>query len=109
MKILKNIYYFALCTLLFASTAVADDLSTAKQQGLVGETPAGYIAAVQSPSPQTQQLIGRINAERKSKYEQIAQSNGTPVGAVEGLAGKKAIEMTPPGQFVQEGGSWKKK
>jgi len=94
---------------LYPLLANADDLAAAKQQGLVGETATGYLAAVQPPSPQTQALIARVNGERKAKYEGIARSNGTPVAAVEGLAGKKAMDLTPAGQYVQENGSWKKK
>ena len=90
-------------------SAWADELSTAKQDGLVGETGTGYLAAVKPSNPGVQQLIARINAERKAKYQSIASANGTPVAAVEGLAGKKAIEMTPPGQYVQDSGSWRKK
>lgn len=90
-------------------SAFADELSSAKQDGLVGETATGYLAAVKPSNPAVQQLIARINAERKAKYQGIASANGTPVAAVEGLAGKKAIEMTPAGQYVQDNGSWRKK
>ncbi len=104
-----KIFSILLFLLLAPAAALADELADAKAQGLVGETPTGYLAAVQPPSPQTQALINRINGERKAKYQGIASKNGTPVAAVEALAGKKAIEMTPGGQFVQEGGSWRKK
>ena len=104
-----KIFLIAALLLAVPSFCLADELSDAKAQGLVGETSTGYLAAVQAPSPQIQQLIGRVNAERKAKYESIAKQNGTPVAAVEGLAGKKAMEMTPGGQYVQDGGGWKKK
>jgi len=104
-----KIFFIVLLLLSAPAISFADELSDAKSKGLVGETATGYLAPVSPPSPQIQQLISRINAERKAKYEAIAHQNGTPVAAVEGLAGKKAIEMTPSGQFVQESGGWKKK
>lgn len=97
-------------TVLFQSApAQALELDQAKQQGLVGETSTGYIAAVSAPTAEVQALVNRINAERKERYQQIAKKNGTPVAAVEGLAAKKALDMTPSGHYVQSGGGWKKK
>lgn len=84
-------------------------LEEAKSKGLVGEDPSGYLGAVQQ-SPEVMQLIKDINSRRRAKYEQIAQQNGTPVAAVEALAGKKAIEKTPSGEFVKSAsGQWVKK
>lgn len=90
--------------------ANALELDAAKAQGMVGETPAGYLAAVQALTPEVKQLVERINNERKQRYSAIAKQNNTPVAAVEALAGKKAIEMTPGGQQVQNAqGQWVKK
>ncbi len=111
MNIKTGFIFSLLLTVFLASpltSAFALDLDQAKQQGLVGETGAGYIAAV-APNPEAQELVKRINAERKERYLAIAKKNGTPVAAVEALAGKKAIEMTPSGQFIQNGGAWVKK
>ncbi len=76
---------------------------TAKDQGLVGETPSGYLAAVKSPSPEVSALIESINAKRKQKFKEIAARNNTSLQAVEQLAGKKAIEKINPGQLCQGG------
>ena len=94
--------------LLICQPAMALDLQTAKAQGLVGETATGYLAPVKS-TPEVQKLVNDINSKRKQHYQQIAQRNKTQLNAVEQLAGKKAIEKTPPGQFVNVNGSWKKK
>jgi uncharacterized protein len=52
-------------------------------------------------------LVNDINAKRKAAYTDIAQRNGTALDAVEQLAGKKAIEKTPPGQYVKlPSGEW---
>ncbi|NLZ17763.1 MAG: YdbL family protein [Desulfobulbaceae bacterium] len=93
---------------LLASTAWALDLSSAKGSGLVGETPSGYLAVVRS-NPEAAKLVQSINAQRKQEYMDIAKRNGIDLKAVEQLAGKKAIEKTPAGQFVQMNGAWVKK
>jgi uncharacterized protein YdbL (DUF1318 family) len=87
----------------------AIDLQTAKNQGLVGETPSGYLEAVKSPSAETKALIESINAKRKQKYQDIAARNNTSLQAVEQLAGKKAIEKSAPGSYIKLGGSWQQK
>jgi uncharacterized protein YdbL (DUF1318 family) len=99
----------ATCVILAAQPVLALDLQTAKDQGLVGETPSGYLAAVKSPSPEVTALIDSINSKRKQKYKDIAARNNTSLEAVELLAGKKAIEKSGPGSFVKIGDSWQQK
>jgi len=94
--------------LLAAAQALALELHDAKSQGLVGETVNGYIGAVKS-SPEVNALVQDINAKRKAEYERIAKQNGIAISDVEALAGKKAIDKTPPGQYVNVTGSWMKK
>ncbi|HET8708640.1 MAG TPA: YdbL family protein [Pseudomonadales bacterium] len=95
--------------LAFSLSAFALTLDEAKQQGLVGEQPSGYLAVVGKSSPDVDALVNDINQKRRSAYEGIAKRNGTDVSAVEQLAGKKAIEQTPSGQFVkQASGAWVK-
>ena len=107
MKILLAL--ITTCLLIITQPVYALDLQTAKQQGLVGETPSGYLEAVKSPSAETRALIDDINAKRKQKYKDIAARNKTSLQAVEQLAGKKAIEKSAPGSYVKVGGSWKQK
>jgi uncharacterized protein YdbL (DUF1318 family) len=105
----RYITFLFIALLLCAQTVFALDLQTAKAQGLVGETPAGYLAAVQNGNSEVVQLVQSINAQRKQYYQEIAQRNNTPLQAVEQLAGKKAIEKTPAGQFIRVNGAWLKK
>ncbi len=104
---------FLLCLIILAlpAAAFAIDLDAAKQQGLVGETPSGYIESVRpNPSGEIQSLVQKINSARKQEYQRIAQKNGTALSAVEQIGGKKAIRMTPNGQYVKRPeGSWVKK
>lgn len=95
--------------LVFSLLASAVTLDEAKQQGLVGEQPSGYLGVVGKSSPDLEALVRDINQKRRAAYENIAQRNGTDVGAVEQLAGKKAIEQTAPGQYVKlPSGEWLK-
>lgn len=84
------------------------DLGQAKADGLVGETNSGYIAAVQS-SAEVDALVQEINTQRKAHYQKIADKNDITLQAVEARAGLKAIEKTPPGEYVNTGAGWQKK
>ena len=105
----KSVLLLFLVLSLVCQPALAIDLRTAKARGLVGETATGYLAPVKPPSPEVARLIQTINAKRKQQYQKIAKGNGTSLHAVEILAGKKAIEKTPHGQFIKINGKWKKK
>ena len=73
---------------LFAMPASALDLAQARAQGLVKETPSGYLTVVK-PSGEVNNLVKNINAGRKAEYQRIAKKNGTPLSTVEQLAGKR--------------------
>lgn len=104
-----NIIFIGLLTALFISNAAfAVSLNEAKQQGLVGEQATGYLGTV-TANAETTALVNDINAKRKNKYREIAQRNGTSLQSVETLAGKKALEKTPSGQFINLGSGWRKK
>ena len=47
--------------------------------------------------------------KRKAKYQSIASQNSTSLETVELLAGKKAVEKTQPGNYIQTATGWKKK
>ena len=99
-----------LTALLSPITANAIELDQAKSAGSVGEMPTGYLGIVGNSTAEIQELVTRINSERHKRYEQIALENGTPISTVEALAGKKAIEKIPSGQFYKEvNGNWKRK
>ena len=95
--------------LLMSPLLWAIDLSTAKTQGLVGETPSGYLAPVVAPTPEVATLIADINAKRKSHYQNIATKNGTSLAAIEKVAGETAIKKTAAGNFVLKQKKWTKK
>lgn len=108
---MKRLMMMALCSAtIFAQSAFAIDLDTAKSRGLVGETRNGYLAAVVTTSPEANAVVEDINAKRRAEYARIAAANGQDVHVIEKLAAQKAYEMTPSGQFLKDaGGSWVKK
>ena len=95
----------------WSSTGWAADLQDAKAQGLLGEQPNGYLGLVKENAPaDVKSLMNNINAKRKQEYQSIAQRNHTQLDVVEALAGKKAIERTPPGQYIRlPSGQWVRK
>jgi uncharacterized protein YdbL (DUF1318 family) len=96
--------------LIFSQPANAQSLEAAKAQGLVGERADGLLGAPGSTvSADIAAMIERINNERLEKYRSIATSNGTSVQAVQAIVGRKLIDKTPSGLFIDEGGGWKKK
>jgi uncharacterized protein len=91
------------------SSTFALSLEQAKSQGIIGERPDGYLGIVQNENG-AQELVSKTNALRKEKYQQIAKKNGTPLAAVEKLAGEKAIEKTERGHYyIAADGGWKRK
>ena len=94
--------------LLVCQPAMALDISDAKAQGLVGETATGYLAPV-ALNAEVQQLVDTINSKRKEHYQNISKKNNAPLSTVEKLAGEKAMEKTPVGQFIRVNDAWKKK
>lgn len=108
-RLLCGLTALSLAVMPAVSPAWALSLEEAKAHGLVGETPSGYLDVVQQ-SPEATAVANDINAQRKQAYQQIAAKNGSPLSAVEQIAGKQAIEKAAPGTMVKlPNGSWKKK
>ncbi len=78
----------AVCLMLLSTPLFALDLQSAKQQGLVRETPSGYLKAVKS-SPEVKSLVRSVNAQRKQHYSRISKKTGASLKAVEQSAGAK--------------------
>jgi len=100
-----------LCLGLVSAPALAASLDQAKAAGQVGERIDGYLGVVSANAPaDVRAMVDKINAERKAKYQQIADKQGAPVAAVAQIAGRKLIERTPKGEYVLGAdGHWRKK
>ncbi len=83
-------------------------LGEAKASGVLGEKPDGYLGVVRS-SQNAEEIASQINQARRAEYHRVAKQNGISVSDVEAIAGKKAIEKTPPGQIIQLNGNWVRK
>ena len=55
--------------------------------------------------------IGTTEADQEAwrVFKDLAKDNGISLSDVEAIAGKKAIERTPKGQFIQLNGQWLQK
>lgn len=95
--------------LLTTASVFALTLHEAKEAGLVGKTAEGYLAAVGDPSHEVRGLIEDINTKRRAEYQAISIQTGAELQAVEALAGKKAINKTPRGQYIHLGDKWQRK
>jgi uncharacterized protein YdbL (DUF1318 family) len=83
-------------------------LSTAKTQGLVGEQPDGYLGVV-TKSASADEIVKLINDARRAEYQRLAKDNNIALPDIEAIAGQKAMEKTPSGQYVQVNKKWMKK
>ena len=83
-------------------------LSAAKNQGLVGEQPDGYLGVV-AKSGNADDIVKLINDARRAEYQRVAKDNSIALPDVEAIAGQKAMEKTPSGQYVQVNKKWMKK
>lgn len=83
-------------------------LPAAKAAGQLGEQPDGYLGVV-SPSGNAAEIARQINDARRQEYQRLASENNIQLRDVESMAGKKALERTPDGQYIMLNGVWMKK
>lgn len=83
-------------------------LSQAKSAGLLGEQPNGYLGVVKAQGD-AEEIAQLINEARRAEYQRLAKDNGIQLSDVETIAGKKALEKTPDGQYILLNGKWLKK
>jgi len=104
----------AITILAITFSAWAVTLDQAKQQGLVGEMPNGYLGLVttnpKAKNSEVISLVDTVNAKRKSIYLNLARKNKLTMKQVTALAGEKAIAKTRSGYFIKSAsGAWVKK
>ena len=83
-------------------------LPAAKAAGQLGEQPDGYLGLV-SPGGNAADVAKLINEARRQEYQRLARENNIQLRDVESMAGKKALERTPGGQYILLNGVWMKK
>lgn len=83
-------------------------LGDAKASGQLGEMPNGYLGVVED-NGQAAEIARLINQARRAEYQRLAEQNGIKLTDVEAIAGQKALDKTPPGQYIQYQGQWRRK
>ncbi|MBT9166077.1 MAG: DUF1318 domain-containing protein [Desulfobulbaceae bacterium] len=84
-------------------------LGEAKNQGLVGEQSNGYLGVV-AGNARGEAIAYLINNARRAEYQRMARENNISLQDVELMAGQKAINLTPPGQFIRmPDGQWRRR
>jgi len=97
-------------TLALPGNVWSADLHAAKQAGLIGEKPNGYLGLVQSAGKDVSTLVIAINGKRRAAYQALATKNGLSLLKIELLAGQRNIQKTPAGYYIQlPSGAWQKK
>ncbi|PAJ72743.1 hypothetical protein CJF42_19515 [Pseudoalteromonas sp. NBT06-2] len=91
---------FLIIMLSMSFSVFALTLQDAKQQGLVGEMPDGYLGAIKN-NAQVTGLVTTVNKKRKKLYISLARKNKITLDQVSTLAGKKAIQKTASGNFIK--------
>ncbi|MBL4834061.1 MAG: YdbL family protein [Pseudomonas sp.] len=105
-------FFILAAALLMAAPALALTLNQAmgalpeaKSAGLLGERPDGYVGVV-TPQGNAADIAKLINEARRAEYQRLAKENGIALRDVEAIAGKKALDRTPAGQYIQLNGVW---
>ena len=83
-------------------------LGGAKASGQLGEMPNGYLGVVED-NGQAAEIARLINQARRAEYQRLSEQNGIKLTDVEAIAGQKALDKTPPGQYIQYQGQWRRK
>ena len=94
-----------------ALPAAAIDLDQARTQGVVGERSDGLVGAVDANAPpEVRSLVETVNAARVQEYKSIAQKNGTPLDAVQTVAGEKQLQRARQNKWyvMDASGRWSK-
>jgi uncharacterized protein YdbL (DUF1318 family) len=77
-----------------------------KAAGKVGETSDGYLDFVEGGSSS---VVDEENADRRTLYAMIAKEEGISAETVATRNAKRNFERAAKGEFLKEGGKWKKK
>ena len=107
---------------LFAADAKADEAALQKRfkarypqiqqlktDGVVGETSAGLVDFVEKKDSKAAKLVEEENDDRKALYEVIADKEAISADVVAARAAKRNFDRAKAGEYLKEGGKWKKK
>lgn len=115
---MKNSVEMTIAALLLGATATSamayqagrdPAYQSAREAGLVGEKPDGYLGFVSAPSPAVKALVEDINIKRRAAYSKEALANGATIEEMALRTGCRLIaERTVAGEKYQTpSGQWK--
>lgn len=106
---LKSLF-IAASLLIMSQLALALTLDEAQKKGLLGENASGYLEMTPRGNAEAKTLMTDINAQRKTKYQSIADKQKTELKSIEKIAGEKIINKLNTGEFFKDSnGQWHKK
>ncbi|CCK77722.1 MAG: YdbL family protein [Oleispira antarctica] len=106
---LKSLF-IAASLLIMSQLALALTLDEAQNKGLLGENASGYLEMTPRGNAEAKTLMTDINAQRKTKYQSIADKQKTELKSIEKIAGEKIINKLNTGEFFKDSnGQWHKK
>ena len=85
------------------------ELRQLKADGVIGETSEGYVDFVEKKDPKAAKLVEAENNDRKALYKLLAEKEGATVEQVARVSAKRNFERARAGEYLKEGGKWKKK
>ena len=109
---IKSVFIALVTSMVIAaspSLAQASPLDDARSAGYVGERPDGYVGIIDPSAPSdVKALVDKVNAQRRSKYEELAAEQSVPVEQVGAVTAEKIIgEMLQPGWYYMDAaGNW---
>ena len=106
---LKSLFITA-SLLIMSQLALALTLDEAQTKGLLGENASGYLEMTPRGNAEAKTLMNDINAQRKAKYQSIADKQKTDLKSIEKIAGEKITGKLNSGEFFKDAdGQWHKK
>ncbi len=81
---------------------------SARQAGIIGEMPDGYLGFVVTPTPEVRAMVDDINIKRKAAYTKRAAATNSTVEQFAFTTGCNLIAKTAPGEKYQSpDGVWR--
>jgi hypothetical protein len=81
---------------------------SARQSGIIGEKPDGYLGFVVAPTPAVRAMVDDINIKRKAAYTERASATNSTVEQFAFTTGCNLIAKTAPGEKYQSpDGVWR--
>jgi hypothetical protein len=84
-------------------------LQQLKTDGVIGETSEGYVEFVDKKDAKAAKVVEAENDDRKALYKLIADKEGITAEVVAKRAAKRNFDRAKAGEWLKEGGKWKKK